>query len=102
MALTHYLTAAPTDPPVSRSANKHAGSKFRGSVRQHPYDPRKLILVPYPYKSKEGILEFNRDDILFADNTAEVASQDGDILTIMDIHVKTGSHAVMLIPFNVD
>lgn len=102
MAITHYLTATPVDPPTSRDAAARAGSiSFFGSVRMHPYDSRKLVLVPYPYSAEEGVFEFSRDDVVSADGSSEVVSQDGNTLTVMRIYIRSGSHAVNLKPFTV-
>lgn len=102
MAITHYLSAKAIDPPISRSAGKSIPSvNYFGSVRTHPYDNRKIVIVPYPYKGSQGIYEFNKEDVLYAENTSEVVNEDGDILTVMRVFIRKGAHAVNLRPFTV-
>ncbi|MFW6363237.1 MAG: hypothetical protein ACOC0D_05270 [Spirochaeta sp.] len=102
MAITHYLTATPINPPVKKtSGSSEPNTPYFGSVRKHPYDARKIVLVPYPYHSNEGVYEFSMDDVLAAESSSEVANSDGDIISVMRIFIRKGAHAVNLKPFTV-
>ncbi|AFG37530.1 hypothetical protein [Spirochaeta africana] len=102
MAITHYLTATPIDPPVRSPAGSSGPTVgYYGTARMHPYDARKIILVPYPYHPDEGVYEFYREDIRAAENSSEVANEDGDIITVMWLQIRSGAHAVNLKSFTV-
>jgi hypothetical protein len=75
---------------------------FTGAPRKHPYDPKKLLIVSDPFSSNTIFFEFNLKDITHAEEISQIASEKGDILTLLKIWVKKGSLGVRYEPFIVE
>ncbi len=101
MPITHYISAAPIEPPALSLKKGDKCQGFHGSVRIHPYDSRKIILVPYPYENTNGIYEFSRSDIVNSDESSELVNNDGETITVTTIYIRHGAKAVNLRPFTV-
>jgi hypothetical protein len=72
---------------------------FSGSPLKHPYDPKKVILVPDPYGKNSFYYEFNRGDINYAEKLPSIVNVDGGTVNMVRFWVKKMSTAVLCTPF---
>jgi len=72
---------------------------FSGSPLKHPYDPKKVILVPDPYGGNPFYYEFNNDDISYVEKLPSIVNVDGETLNIVRLWVKRMSTAVLCTAF---
>lgn len=72
---------------------------FSGSPLKHPYDPKKVILVPDPHGGKSFYYEFNRDDINYAEKLPSIVNLDGETVNMVRFWVKKMSTALLCTPF---
>lgn len=75
---------------------------FSGSLRQHPYDPAKVIMIVDPMSGNRFYYEFVRADISFAEKLASLVNLEDEIISIMRIWVKKKRVAVRCMPFVVE
>jgi hypothetical protein len=75
---------------------------FSGSLRQHPYDDNKVVLLSEPYANNTIYYEFNNDDIGFAEKLANIVNSDGEDVTMAMLWIKKGSVGVRNMPFFVE
>jgi hypothetical protein len=61
---------------------------FSRSPLKHPYDSKKLILVPDPYSSSPFYYEFRSDDVSFAEKLPNIANLDGETITMVRLWVR--------------
>ena len=75
---------------------------FSGSPLKHPYDPKKVILVPDPYGGNPFYYEFNNDDISYVEKLPSIVNADGETVNMVRFWVKKMSTAVLCTPFFVE
>ncbi len=75
---------------------------FSGSPLQHPYNPKKVILVPDPYSSNPFYYEFKRDDITFAETLPSIVDLEGETINVVRFWVKKMSVGMLCTPFLVE
>ncbi|MBF0264921.1 MAG: inorganic pyrophosphatase Ppa [Gammaproteobacteria bacterium] len=75
---------------------------FSGSLRQHPNDKEKVILLPDPYGSDIMYYEFKNEDIFFAEKRPDIVNTEGDDVTMVMLWIKKGCVAIRSMPFIVD
>jgi len=75
---------------------------FSGSLRQHPYDPDKVILLSEPYSSSTTFYEFMSDNIGCIEKLPNIVNSDGEDITMVMLWVKKGSVAIRSAAFIVD
>jgi inorganic pyrophosphatase len=75
---------------------------FSGSPRKHPYDPKKVILIPDPSSSSLFYYEFKSGDISYAEKLPSIVSLDGDTMTMVRLWVKKMSVGMLCSPFFVE
>ncbi len=104
MSAHSYLEAAPIREIARYAARgdyERDAVLFSGTARKHPYDREKLLLVPPQHLARRAIYEFRLSDILHAEDTSNIVSEDGESLPMVNIWVRKGSFGVVLRPFEV-
>ncbi len=72
---------------------------FTGTLKEHPYDENKIVLVVDPYSTRLFYFEFNKDDIGGAEELPSLATMKGESVRIMRIWVKKGALGIQSLPF---
>ena len=75
---------------------------FSGLPLKHPYDPKKVILVPNPYAGNPLYYEFKNDDINFVEKLPSIVNVYGETVNIVRLWVKKMSTGVLCTPFIVE
>jgi len=75
---------------------------FSGSPLKHPYDPKKVILVPDPYGSSPFYYEFKGDDVSFAEKLPSIVNLEGETTTMVRFWVKKKSQGILCTAFLVE
>jgi len=72
---------------------------YVGQLRQHQQEAEKLYLRLDPLRQGSALLEFNKSDILFAEDVKTISQEGGSNFRLGKIWVKKGAVAVRLEPF---
>lgn len=88
--------------PKNLADLKKSHVPFSGFPQKHPYDKKKVILVPDPYSTSTFFLEFNADDIAYAEELPSLVNFEGETVTMARIWVKKQRIAVRCSPFVVE
>jgi len=98
----NYLELLPLNG-ITRHAKGHPkdGVTFEGCPRTHPSDKTKLILVNDPLGDEPAVLEFNLEDILYAEEIPSAVTEAGEGIPLVKLWIKRGSVGVKLVPFEV-
>jgi inorganic pyrophosphatase len=75
---------------------------FSGSPLKHPYDRKKVILVPDPYSSSPFYYEFKSNDITFVEKLPSIVNMEGEAVTLVRFWVKKMSVGMVCTPFLVE
>jgi len=75
---------------------------FSGSPRKHPYDPKRVILIPDPYSSNPFYYEFKSEEIIYAEKLPNIVNLEGEAVTMVRLWVKKGSVGMLCSPFFVE
>jgi inorganic pyrophosphatase len=89
-------------PPKDIRTLRETHVAFSGSLRQHPYDPAKVIMVVDPMSGNSFYYEFARVDISFAEKLPNLVNLEDEIIPVMRIWVKKKRIAVRCTPFVVE
>ena len=107
MTLTKFLQKAdkfeiqPYRKPAdhARLAENHIA--YSGSPFKHPDNPDKIVLVADPYSQNTFYYEFNKVDIVLAEDLPSIVNLDNESLSMARLWVKKGTLAVRCTPFRV-
>lgn len=105
MVTRAYLTTAELHSIVRYSdAEAYGGPAvtYRGSVRKHPYDDSKFLLITSPVENPSHFYEFRIRDVVETRDFEQLVTEDGDTIHILEIFVRAGSHGIEMIPFEVN
>lgn len=86
----------------TRKIDRRIHVPFSGSLRKHPFEKDKVILVADPFTSNTFYYEFEINDICFAEELANITNIDGDSVPMTRIWIKKKCVAIMCTPFIVD
>jgi hypothetical protein len=75
---------------------------YTGSPHKHPYDAKKLLLLPDPYSTGSFYYEFKTEDISFAEELPNLVNLAGETITMARIWVRKRSLGIRAIPFVVE
>jgi inorganic pyrophosphatase len=75
---------------------------YSGSAHKHPYDSRKIILLPDPYSPHSLYLEFRIRDISYVEELPSAVNLDGETVMMARIWVRKGSFGLLCSPFVVE
>ena len=107
MTLTKYLQKAGRFEiqPYRRKADQRRLAEshiaYSGSPFKHPDNPDKVILLADPFSQNTFYYEFNKEDILLAEDLPSIVNLDDETLTMVRLWVKKGALAVRCTPFRV-
>jgi hypothetical protein len=74
---------------------------FTGFPKIHPSDKGKFILVSDPLGDEPVVLEFNLEEVLFAEELHSAVTMGGEGVPLVKIWVRKGAIGVILEPFEV-
>lgn len=107
MSITEYIESAPLFDMV-RYRNQAAmdAVAFVGTLRKHPYDQEKCLLLTAAKQAPRGIaegsiIEFRIADVLAADELPLSVDEEGSARSLVRIWVKRGALALRYEPFEV-
>lgn len=108
MSITEYLES----PPFFEIERYHDQSamdavSFIGTLRKHPYDPEKCLLLTDRQDSLKWIdagviIEFRISDVLAADELPSIVDEMGTARQLVRIWVRRGAIALRYEPFEVN
>jgi hypothetical protein len=75
---------------------------FSGAPLKHPYDLKKVILVPDPYAGNPCYYEFKNDDINYVEKLPSIVNIYGETINMVRFWVKKMSTGVLCTPFFVE
>jgi hypothetical protein len=75
---------------------------FVGTLRKHPYDGNKCLLLADHAGDEPAILEFRKADVQGVEEKASPVDESGSSRQIVRIWVRRGSRGVRYEPFEVD
>jgi inorganic pyrophosphatase len=75
---------------------------FSGSPVKHPFDPKKVILIPDPYGSNPFYYEFKSEDITYGEKLPNITNLEGETVPMVRFWVKKMSVAILCKPFRVE
>ena len=88
--------------PIDRDQIKLTHVAFSGSLRQHPHDPEKVILLTEIFSSNTTFYEFSHEDISFAEKLPNIVNSSGKDVSMVMLWVKKGSIGIRSSAFIVD
>ncbi len=88
--------------PKNLEELKKSHVPFSGSPIKHPYDSKKIVLVPDPYSTSTFYYEFKTKDISYMEELPSIANIDGEMVPMARIWVAKMSLGVRCIPFIID
>jgi inorganic pyrophosphatase len=105
---THFLKKAKQYDLVKfqHSVNfdqlKQTHLPFSGSLRHHPDDENKVILLSEPYGGNFTYYEFKTEDIGFVEKLPNVVNIDGEDIAMVMLWIKKGCIGIRSTPFIVE
>ncbi len=88
--------------PKNLKGLKRTHVPFSGSPLKHPYNPKKVILVPDPYSSSPFYYEFKSHDVTFAEKLPSIVNIEGKTIPMVRFWVKKMSIGMLCTPFLVE
>ncbi len=102
MSISEYLESTPfTDLVKYHTGQKSEAIPFCGTLRKHPYDTEKCILIGDPAGEDTGIYEFRVADVIAVDEMPLPVSESGGARRLVRLWVLKGSIAIRYEPFEV-
>jgi hypothetical protein len=89
--LVRYRSAAPQDAVA-----------FAGTLRKHPYEKEKCILICEEAAAEPAVLEFRKADVLAVEEMPSIVDESGASRSVAKLWVRRGSLGLRYEPFEVD
>lgn len=103
MSIQAYLDAEPFSEMIRyRSAVPQNAVAFVGTLRKHPYDDEKCLLIADPAGCDPAIYEFKASDVLSAEELPSPVDELGQSRSLARLWVRKGSFGIRYEPFEVD
>ena len=103
MSMKIYLEAEPLSEVQRYRGGQHTASvAYVGTLRKHPYDADKCLLISNPGELEPAIYEFRICDIEGADELPSPVDLSGKSRNLARLWVKKGSFGVRYEPFEVE
>ena len=103
MSIAEYLESeALTELVVYRSDTPQNAVSFVGTLRKHPYDEAKCLLIADPAGCEPAVFEFRTIDVLGAEELPSPVDELGQTRNLVKLWVKRGSFGIRYEPFEVD
>ena len=93
----HYLTQAKSvelarfQRVTDRNKLKQTHVPFSGSLRQHPHDHEKIILMTEVFSQNVTFYEFSNEDIGFVEKLPNIVNSKGEDIAMVMLWVRKGS-----------
>jgi len=107
VSVTEYLESSPLSGLVIYGPHKELNAApFVGTLRKHPYDPEKCLLLTGKQEKlrwlEEGkIIEFRICDVFAVDELASPVDENGSARSLVKLWVRKGAFALSYEPFEV-
>lgn len=107
MSIREYLDSTPFHDLVRYAEHSALDAvAFTGTLRKHPYDTEKCLLLTsrqekLPWIEEGVIIEFRMQDVVAADGLPSVVDEAGHARTSVRIWVRRGAIALRYEPFEV-
>jgi len=102
MSLQAYLEAEPLSAIQRYHGDAHQGAvPFVGTLRKHPYDDSRCLLISEPGEGEPAIYEFRIRDVAGADELPSPVDAKGTSRNLARLWVHKGSFGVRYEPFEV-
>lgn len=104
MVTRAYLTTSELHEIIRYSGKRDNDSPsvaYEGSVRKHPYDDSKFLLITPPVNNPSHFYEFRIRDVVKTNNLRQLVTEEGDTVQILEVFVRSGSHGIEMLPFEV-
>lgn len=103
MSITEYLESEDFKDIVRyRAETPQNAVAFIGTLRKHPYDEDKCLLIGDTTGGEPAIYEFRSADVLGAEELAMPVDDIGQSRVMVKLWVKRGSYGIRYEPFEVD
>jgi inorganic pyrophosphatase len=103
MSMSAYIEAEPLSEITRWHGEGHGNSvPFIGTLRKHPYDSGKCLLISNPGEPSPAIREFRVVDIAGAEELASPVDPVGATHNLVRLWIRKGSLGVKYEPFEVD
>jgi len=103
VSITEYLESEELKDIVRyRSETPQNAVAFVGTLRKHPYDEDKCLLIGDSIDGEPAIYEFRSADVVGADELATPVDNLGQSRLMVKLWVKRGSYGIRYEPFEVD
>jgi inorganic pyrophosphatase len=103
MSIEAYLRAEPLTEIIRYKEERPRDAvAFTGTLRKHPYDEDKCLLISDPASRDAAIYEFRIADVCSADELPSPVDEAGHSRNLARLWVRRGSFALRYEPFEVD
>lgn len=102
MSVKKYLSTQPLYEITKYKMNPESMEDavcFTGTIRKHPYDSEKLLLITEPFTSETKFFEFLIPDIVYYEEKPNITTDSGESLFMVKIWVKNDSYGMQYHPF---
>ena len=99
---THKLEIQAYKKPKDIAELQKSHVAFSGTLRKHPYDSDKIVLLTDPFSSNTFYYEFATDDISFAEELPNLVNPGGETIRMARIWVKKKRIGVRCTPFIIE
>ncbi len=103
MAVNTYLTTAELHDIVryTGTAGFQDAVGYEGSVRAHPYDKARFLLITTGDDEMSHFYEFKKADVVAVETVREMVTSTGATMQVMRVGVRRGSRGIEMKPFQV-
>lgn len=105
MSIKKYLETSdflPLEKNRQKSCDLDSCIPFSGSLRRHPYDSEKVVLIYHAFREDPSFFEFKIEDIKYIEDMPNIVSEKGENLKTYRIWIQKGSLAVRYDAFEVN
>lgn len=85
-----------------RSGTPQDAVAFTGTLRKHPYEKEKCILICEEAAAEPAVLEFRKADVLAVEEMPSIVDESGASRSVAKLWVRRGSLGLRYEPFEVD
>jgi hypothetical protein len=75
---------------------------FSGTPKKHPYNPKRIIVIPDPYYTSSAYYEFKATDVAFFEELPSIVNVEGETVTMARVWINKKSVGLQCMPFIVD
>jgi hypothetical protein len=105
MSIKRYLETSeflPIEQYQSADCNFEECIAFTGSLRRHPYDDDKIVLIYHAFRDDPLFFEFKLNDIRYIEEMPNIVTESGENLATNKVWIQKGSLAVKYDAFEVN